>query len=67
MYLFRKTKQKKYKKFRKSRLKNLEFKATNLTFGEFGLKALESGIITSAQLLSAKQTILKKTRKKSKI
>lgn len=57
----------KYKKFRKSRLKNLEFKANNLEFGMFGLKALESGIIKSNQILAAKQTILMQLKKKGKL
>ena len=67
MNLFKKTKLRKYKKCRKNKLKNLEFKATNLRFGILGLKSVESGIITSNQLLSAKQTILKKIKKKNKI
>ena len=67
MNLFKKKKKKRFKKFKKNRLKNLEFKATNLRFGTCGLKAVESGILTSSQLLSAKQTILKKLKKKNKI
>ena len=60
-------KQAKYKKFRKSRLKKLEFKTNNLKFGTFGLKAAESGVIKSSQILAAKQIILKKIKKKGKL
>jgi large subunit ribosomal protein L16 len=67
MNLFKKTSPKKSKKCRKNKLKKLEFKATKLKFGTLGLKAIESGVITSNQLLSAKQAILKKIKKKNKI
>jgi len=56
-----------YKKFKKSKLKRLEFKANELKFGTFGLKAAQSGIIKSNQLLAAKQAILKKLKKKGKL
>jgi len=67
MSLYKKPKQIKYKKCKKGRLKKLEFKVTNLKFGTFGLKAAESGVIKSNQLLAAKQAIIKKIRKKGKI
>ncbi len=62
-----KSKQIKYKKFKKSRLRKLEFKANNLKFGTIGLKAAESGIIKSNQILAAKQIITKKIKKKGKL
>jgi len=66
--MYNKSKQIKYKKFRKSKLKKFEFKSNNkLKFGVLGLKATESGIIKSTQLFSAKQTIMKKIKKKGKI
>ena len=65
--MYNKIKQTKYKKFRKNRLKKLEFKANDLKFGTLGLKAAESGIIKSRQILAAKQTIIKKIKKKGKI
>jgi len=60
-------KEAKYKKFRKSRLKKLELKTNKLKFGTIGLKAAESGIIKSSQIFAAKQTILKKIKKKGKL
>jgi ribosomal protein L16/L10AE len=56
---------KKYKKFRKNRLK--KFKIDNLKFGTFGLKAIQSGIIKSCHLLAAKQAIIKKMKKRGKL
>lgn len=58
---------KKYKKFKKSTLKKFEFKANNLKYGDFGLKAAQSGIIKSSHLLAAKQAILKKIKKRGKL
>lgn len=58
---------KRYTKFKKSKLKKLKFKANHLKFGTFGLKAVQSGIIKSNQLLAAKQAISKKIKKKGKL
>ena len=58
---------KRYIKFRKGKLKQLKFKANNLKFGTFGLKAAQSGIIKSNQLLAAKQAISKRIKKKGKL
>lgn len=57
----------KYKKTRKGRLKKLEFKANTLRFGEFGLKAQVSGMITARQIESARRTIARKIKRKGKI
>lgn len=58
---------KNHKKFKKGKLKRLEFKANNLKFGTLGLKAAQSGIIKSLHLLAAKQAIMKKIKKKGKV
>ena len=60
-------KQTKYKKIRKGKLKKLEFKSNRLIFGTYGLKAAESGIINSNQIEAARQTIIKKIKKKGQI
>ena len=57
----------KYKKTRKGKLGNLEYKATNLTFGNAGLKAVESGILTSKQIEAARRAIVRKTQRKGKV
>jgi len=67
MALNKKSKQVMYKKCKKGKLKKFEFKTTDLKFGTFGLKAVESGIIKSNQLLAAKQSIVKKIKKRNKI
>ena len=63
----KKVKQTKYKKFKKGRLKKFEFKVNNLKFGTLGLKAVQSGIIKSHQLVAAKQAVTKKIKKNGKL
>jgi large subunit ribosomal protein L16 len=60
-------KQIKYKKTRKGKLVELEFKANDLKFGTIGLKAAESGIINSRQIEAARQAIVRKIKRKGKI
>lgn len=57
----------KYKKTRKGRLKKLEFKANTLRFGELGLKAEISGLISARQIEAARRTIARKIKRKGKI
>lgn len=57
----------KFKKTRKGKLGKLEFKTNDLRFGHIGLKACESGLITSKQLEAARQTISRKTNRKIKL
>ncbi len=57
----------KYKKIRKGRLKKLEFKANTIKFGELGLKAQVSGMITARQIESARRAIARKIKRKGKI
>ena len=51
-------KRSKYKKVKKGKLTKFEFKANKLKFGTIGLKAKESGIISSRQLEAARQAIV---------
>ena len=57
----------KYKKVRKGRLKKLEFKANTLRFGELGLKAEVSGLITARQIEAARRAIARKIKRKGKV
>lgn len=57
----------KFKKTKKGKLVELEFKATNLTFGLIGLKAAEAGVLNSRQIEAARQSIARKTKRKAKI
>ena len=52
--MFLQPKKVKYKKHRKGKLKKIEYKANKLKFGAVGLKACESGRITSRQIESAR-------------
>lgn len=65
--MFNGPKQTKFKKTRKGKLSKLEFKANDLKFGTIGLKAAESGIISSRQLEAARQAIVRKIKRKGKI
>jgi len=57
----------KFKKARKGKLKQFEFKSNKLRFGVIGLKAAESGIINSRQIEAARQAITRKTLRKIKL
>ena len=57
----------KYKKTRKGRLKKLEYKANSLRFGEVGLKATNSGLITARQIEATRRAIARKIKRKGKI
>lgn len=65
--MFLQPKKTKYKKIQKSRLKKLELKVNTIQFGEIGLKAQISGIITAKQIEAARQAINRKTNRKGKI
>lgn len=56
----------KYKKIKKGRLNKYNYK-NNLGFGTIGLKALESGLISSRQIEAARQAISRKMKKKGKL
>jgi len=57
----------KYKKTRKGRLKKLEFKSNSIRFGELGLKARVSGMISAHQIEAARRTIARKIKRKGKV
>jgi large subunit ribosomal protein L16 len=57
----------KYKKIMKGVLKKLEYKKNKLKFGNIGLKAFVSGIISYKQIEAARQAINRKLSRKGKI
>jgi len=57
----------KYKKTRKGKLPKFNFKSNSLNFGTIGLKATESGLITSRQIESARQAITRKIERRGKV
>ncbi len=57
----------KYRKWQKGRSKGLESRATELAFGSFGLKSLESCWIASRQIEAARRAILRYLKKGGKL
>jgi large subunit ribosomal protein L16 len=56
----------KYKKEQRGRMKGVETRATELAFGSFGLKSLESKWITEQQIEAARKVILRYLKKGGK-
>lgn len=65
--MFLQPKKSKYKKVRKSKLSKYNYKTNKLNFGSIGLKACESGLISSNQLEAARQAITRKIKRKGKL
>jgi large subunit ribosomal protein L16 len=65
--MFLQPKRTKYRKYRKGRLSNLEYRSNKLKFGTFGLKALESGCISARQIEAVRQAITRKTKRGGKV
>ena len=57
----------KYRKVRKGKLKQFNFKKDMLHFGELGLKAKVAGMVTARQIESARRAIARKIKRKGKI
>jgi large subunit ribosomal protein L16 len=65
--MFLQPKKIKFKKTRKGRLKRLEFKTNNLSFGNIGMKSQVSGLISARQIEAARRVIAKKIKRKGKV
>jgi large subunit ribosomal protein L16 len=65
--MFLQPKKLKYKKVKKGVIKKINFKANKLRLGDIGLKASESGLITSKQLEAARQAVSRKTARMGKL
>ena len=57
----------KHRKWRKGRSKGIESRGTELSFGAFGLKGLETCWITTRQLEAARRSIIRYLRKGGKL
>ena len=57
----------KHRKWRKGRSKGVETRATELTFGSYGLKSLGTCWITSRQIEAARRVIIRYLRKGGKL
>lgn len=65
--MFLQPKRTKYRKRKKGKLSQFEFKSIDLKFGTIGLKTLESGTITARQIEAARQAIVRKVKRNGKI
>jgi large subunit ribosomal protein L16 len=65
--MFLQPKKTKYKKIKKGKLRQLEFKTNKLNFGTIGLKAVNSAIISARQIEASRQAITRKIKKKGKL
>jgi large subunit ribosomal protein L16 len=52
---------------KKGKLSKFNFRSNKLKFGNIGLKAAKSGIISSRQIEAARQAIVKKLSRKGKL
>jgi large subunit ribosomal protein L16 len=57
----------KYRKQQKGRLKGLAFKGSNVDFGSFGLKAIQSGRITNRQIEAARIAMTRYMKREGKV
>jgi len=65
--MFLQPRRSKFKKIRKGKLPNLEFRSNKIKFGTIGLKAAESGTISARHLEAARQSITRKINRKGKL
>lgn len=65
--MFLQPKKTKYRKIKKGRLRNFDFKNTKIKFGEVGLKSKMSGTLSARQLEATRRAIVKKLQKKGKL
>ena len=57
----------KYRKTQRGRMKGASIAGSNLSFGEFGLKALESAWVKDRQIEAARVALMRNTRRGGKV
>lgn len=57
----------KYRKQQRGRMKGKSYRASTVTFGDFGLKALEPAWITARQIEAARRAMVRVMRRRGKI
>ncbi|MBZ4658684.1 LSU ribosomal protein L16P [Desulfacinum infernum DSM 9756] len=57
----------KYRKQQKGRMKGTAYRGSNLNFGDYGIKALEAGRITSRQIEAARVAITRHVKRGGKL
>jgi len=65
--MFLQPKKYKYKKPHKNRLKLINYKSNQISFGNIALQSCESGFISAKQIEAARQSISRKIQRKGKI
>lgn len=60
-------KRQKYRKIFRGKNRGLAYRGSNVDFGEFGLKAMERGIVSSAQIEAARKAISHYTKREGKV
>ncbi len=60
-------KRQKYRKMQKGRMKGNATRGTEINFGDFGIKALESGWITSRQIEACRIAITRRMKRTGKV
>ena len=57
----------KYRKQMRGRMKGKECRGVELTFGEYGLQALEPGWVTARQIEAARRTLVRYMKRRGKV
>jgi large subunit ribosomal protein L16 len=57
----------KYRKQMRGRMKGRAGRGTDVTFGDFGLKAMEPGWVTARQIEAARRTLVRYMRRRGKV
>jgi large subunit ribosomal protein L16 len=57
----------KYRKQQKGRLRGLAYKGSDVSFGDYGLQALESGRVTARQIEAARMAIQRATKRAGRL
>ena len=57
----------KYRKMQKGRIKGMAQRGSRVTFGDFGIKALEPGWITSRQIEACRVAITRRIKRQGKV
>ena len=57
----------KYRKMQKGRVKGVAGRGTQISFGDFGIKALEPGRITSRQIEAARIAMTRRMKRAGKV
>ena len=57
----------KFRKAQKGRMNGKAYRGSDISFGDFGLQALEVGRVTARQIEAARMTIQRKTKRQGKL